>query len=224
MKTLSILTLTLFCLPFTSGAEDSDIAGHYYLVNQMETASQLLLKPDHTFMWWLAIGNADYRANGTWRKEGDKVIIETEQTPALTGSPKLIPFDADEAERILNPMNRWQVIVAVKKVGGVADLDVVFEDNQGQRYQDTTNHRGEALAPVPEQGEWTRVGIRHQNDQHDYTWFALKDLHPIGTSIAFWVKEKEWAMKQPFTSMTLIIAKDMLTSTPDNMVYRKKTD
>ena len=157
-------------------AEDTTVAGHYYLTNKMETASQLLLKPDHTFQWWPAVGSAEYRANGTWRTQGEQVIIETEKSTPLSGSPKFVPFNAEEVGRLRSPVNLWQVAVAVKNVGGVPDLDVVFETTGGQRYQSKTNQQGIALADIPPQETWARVGLRHQDDRHDYTWFTLADL------------------------------------------------
>jgi hypothetical protein len=223
MKRLSSAILAVF-LPLTAYSESDTVSGQYYLVNQMETASQMLLSPDHTFQWWMAIGAADYRANGTWRRDGDHVIIETEKTPALTGSPKLIPFNAEQANRILNPMHHWQVTVAVKNIGGVPDLQVIFEDESGHQYQDITNHFGEALVSAPDQAQWRKVGIRHQQDSNDYTWFNLSDLHPVETSIAFWVEDKQWAMKQLFDKMVFINGDDQLTSVKDGMVYIKKTD
>lgn len=49
---------------------DSAWAGHYYLNGVMEVGSELLLKPDGTFKWYLAVGSLDQYAEGAWWKNG----------------------------------------------------------------------------------------------------------------------------------------------------------
>jgi len=52
-------------------------AGHYVLRGVMEVGSELLLKPDGTFEYMLAYGAADYEASGTWKVDGDSVVLTT---------------------------------------------------------------------------------------------------------------------------------------------------
>lgn len=54
-----------------------DPAGHYVLQGVMEVGSELLLKPDGTFEYMLAYGAADYWAKGTWKLEGNSVILHS---------------------------------------------------------------------------------------------------------------------------------------------------
>lgn len=52
------------------------LAGHYYLSGVMETGSELLLRPDGRFAWFMSYGAADREAEGTWRIDGDAVLLD----------------------------------------------------------------------------------------------------------------------------------------------------
>ncbi len=58
-------------------ARGNDVAGHYYLQGLREVGSELLLKPDGKFEYMLAYGAADYHAEGSWRRDGDDVVLKT---------------------------------------------------------------------------------------------------------------------------------------------------
>jgi hypothetical protein len=54
-----------------------DLAGSYVLRGEMEMGSELLLKPDGKFEFMLAYGAADYWGKGTWKREGNSVIFQS---------------------------------------------------------------------------------------------------------------------------------------------------
>ena len=58
-------------------AYGQDLAGSYVLHGQMEMGSELLLKPDGKFEFMLAYGAADYWAKGTWKRDGNSVILHS---------------------------------------------------------------------------------------------------------------------------------------------------
>jgi hypothetical protein len=58
-------------------ANCQDVAGHYVLRGVMEVGSEMLLKPDGTFEFMLAYGAADYWSKGTWRRDGNAVILQS---------------------------------------------------------------------------------------------------------------------------------------------------
>ena len=58
-------------------ARGEDLAGHYVLRGVMEVGSELLLKSDGTFEYMLSYGAADYWANGTWRRENNRVFLNS---------------------------------------------------------------------------------------------------------------------------------------------------
>jgi hypothetical protein len=74
----------LQCHPrYASTAADEDagdrraLAGHYYLSGVMETGSELLLRPDGSFAWFMSYGAVDQEAEGKWRVGGDAVLLDS---------------------------------------------------------------------------------------------------------------------------------------------------
>jgi len=66
---------TVFFASFA--AYGQDLAGSYVLHGEMEVGSELLLKPDGKFEFMLAYGAADYWAKGTWKRDGNTVVLHT---------------------------------------------------------------------------------------------------------------------------------------------------
>src|SRR3954452_12450390 len=69
-------SLALLAL-MASLAPAADLAGRYSLRGVMEVGSELLLKPDGNFEYMLAYGAADYLATGTWKRDGDSVVLNS---------------------------------------------------------------------------------------------------------------------------------------------------
>jgi hypothetical protein len=67
---------------------DSKLVGHYYLNGVMEVGSELLLKSDGSFEFYLAYGALDQYGKGCWRVEGNKVLVipEGRSAPAAVYS------------------------------------------------------------------------------------------------------------------------------------------
>jgi hypothetical protein len=94
MKPL-LLSLTLL-VALSAAAQDP--AGHYVLQGVMEVGSELLLKPDGTFEYMLAYGAADYFAKGTWKQDGNSVILHSSGKP---GEPfRLLRSEEGKSGRI----------------------------------------------------------------------------------------------------------------------------
>ena len=56
---------------------DPGFAGHYYLSGVRETGSELLLREDGTFEWFMSYGAVDQVAKGTWAREPDAIVLRT---------------------------------------------------------------------------------------------------------------------------------------------------
>jgi hypothetical protein len=56
---------------------DPGFVGHYYLSGVMETGSELLLREDGTFEWFMSYGAVDQIAKGTWAHEEDAIVLRT---------------------------------------------------------------------------------------------------------------------------------------------------
>jgi hypothetical protein len=61
-------------------AYGQDLAGNYVLHGVMEMGSELTLKPDGKFELMIAYGAADYWAKGTWKKDGNTVVLHSAGT------------------------------------------------------------------------------------------------------------------------------------------------
>ena len=58
-----------------AGKPDAGLAGHYYLSGVMETGSELLLKSDGQFDWFMSYGSVDQFAKGRWGSDGKIVTL-----------------------------------------------------------------------------------------------------------------------------------------------------
>jgi hypothetical protein len=131
MKTALVLLMALAALP---GWGD-DMAGHYVLRGVMEVGSELWLKPDGSFEYMLAYGAADYWAKGTWRQEGNAVIL---QSTAKEEAPfRLVRSETGKPGRI-------RVWVMGKNGKGVEHIRVVLL-TAGKPEEATTDSDGAAV-------------------------------------------------------------------------------
>lgn len=114
-----------------------DLAGHYVLRGVMEVGSELELKPDGTFEYMLAYGAADYWAKGTWRHEGNAVILQSagkEEAPF-----RLVRSEAGKPGRI-------RVWVTGKNGQGVEHIQVHLLAGD-KPLEATTTSEGAAVFP-----------------------------------------------------------------------------
>lgn len=61
-------------------ADASELVGHYYLRGVMETGSELLLRADGRFQWYLVYGALDLFAEGRWQEKDGAVLLIAEKT------------------------------------------------------------------------------------------------------------------------------------------------
>ncbi len=133
MKTTAILLLLL--MAGTAWADD--LAGHYVLQHAMEVGSELWLKPDGNFEFMLAYGAADYWAKGTWRREGDAVVLRS------TGKEEA-PFRLLRSEA--GTPGRIRVWVLGNNGKGVANIHVQLAAGE-EKLEATTTDDGAAVFP-----------------------------------------------------------------------------
>lgn len=93
MYRLRILTTAIALCAAPAVSAQSDVAGHYYLQGVMETGSELLLKPDGRFEWYMSYGAVDQTASGTWTRKGN--VVELNAAGADKGKP-LYTVDAQQ--------------------------------------------------------------------------------------------------------------------------------
>jgi hypothetical protein len=136
VKTVKTLLLSLILMA-TAAACGQDVAGHY-VSHVMEVGSELLLKPNGQFEFMLAYGAADYWAKGTWRRDGNAVV--------LTSSGKEEPpfrFLRSEAGKP-GQIRVWVLLANSGK--GVPNIDVKLLA-EGEPLAATTGEDGSAVFP-----------------------------------------------------------------------------
>lgn len=79
------------------------LAGHYYLNGVTEVGSELLLRDDGRFEWFLAYGAMDRTASGRWTEVDDRVVLTAEapaQDAPLFRRDGAMPWDEDTEDRL----------------------------------------------------------------------------------------------------------------------------
>jgi hypothetical protein len=118
-------------------AAAQDVAGHYFLTGVMEVGSELMLKPDGNFEFMLAYGAADYWAKGTWRRDGNAVLL-------TSSGEKEEPFRLLRSEA--GKPGRIRVWVMGKNGKGVPNIDVALLA-EGEPLTARTDEEGAATFP-----------------------------------------------------------------------------
>jgi len=133
MKAALLLWLVLAALPACA----DDLAGTYTLHGVMEVGSELALKPDGSFEFMLAYGAADYWAKGTWRRDGNAVVL---QSSGKQEEPfRLLRSEAGKPGRI-------RVWVMGKNGRGIPNIDVELQ-TADKPLQARTDSDGAAVFP-----------------------------------------------------------------------------
>ena len=73
---------------------DPAFAGHYYLSGVMETGSELLLRGDGSFDWYISYGAVDQAAKGQWASDGAAVVLTA--TAPDTSRPLFAALDVED--------------------------------------------------------------------------------------------------------------------------------
>jgi hypothetical protein len=84
----SILMFLTFATPNAFGLEVKQLVGNYELVGVMEMAGGLILNENQKYVAGFSYGAADWEEEGSWKIEGDEVILEGSH---LKVKNKLIP-------------------------------------------------------------------------------------------------------------------------------------
>ena len=134
-----IVPCTAVMILVAAGASAADSpAGHYVLRGVHEVGSEILLKPDGKFEFALAYGAADFEASGTWKVDGDAVVLTTDglDEPAFE-----LAHSAASQEK--------GVRVHVKGTAGhpAAGLDVVLRTESGDLFAGTDEQGVAAFEP-----------------------------------------------------------------------------
>lgn len=103
---------------------DTAFVGHYYLSGVMETGSELLLRPDGTFAWFISYGAVDQSAEGTWLRDGDAVVLTARQpdrSAPLFALAGVDAWDADAENRLLGRQHDDATAAWEERCGSAAE-------------------------------------------------------------------------------------------------------
>lgn len=117
-KALVTAALILTFTPNLAGAADSP-AGHYTLRGLREVGSELVLYENGRFEYMLAYGSYDEYAKGTWKQDGQRVILNSE------GKDAPVKFILKQTET--RPEPGIFVLVNNKAGRGIASIDVMLQ-------------------------------------------------------------------------------------------------
>lgn len=84
-----------------NGRADATLVGHYYLSGVMETGSELRLKADGRFDWYISYGAVDQVNRGRWARVGQTVTLAADIPPSdtpIVRADQSMPW-SEEAER-----------------------------------------------------------------------------------------------------------------------------
>jgi hypothetical protein len=94
LKSAAILAALLLAnaTPAFAGPEHKELSGHYYLQGVMEVGSELLLKDDGSYQWFMSYGSVDQSSKGSWTVDASGVHM----TPAKPEGGR-VPVKLNEA-------------------------------------------------------------------------------------------------------------------------------
>lgn len=101
--------------PVEVGKPDTALVGHYYLSGVMETGSELLLKADGRFDWYMSYGSVDQIAKGRWGRSGETVTLFADLPSAdapLFRADEVFPWD-EAAEREQREYERSEQVESI---------------------------------------------------------------------------------------------------------------
>lgn len=112
------------------GNPDASLVGHYYLSGVMETGSELLLKADGRFEWYISYGAVDQATKGRWGRAGQTVSLVADLASAdapLFRVDEVFPWD-EVAERYLRENERLELeeVVAARCPWNVATATTLW--------------------------------------------------------------------------------------------------
>lgn len=135
MKLLpALLFLSISHALFGQSATDT-IAGEYHLQGVMETASAILLKPDHTFEIFFSYGAMDRQGTGKWVLDQGKVVLNSRIRPEADFSLVSSKMEADSFTTVKIMDQNTQILPHFEALLKTKDGEKYGKMNQEGIYQ-----------------------------------------------------------------------------------------
>ena len=128
-------------------------AGHYRLAGGPDVASEVLLRPDGRFRFFLIDGALDEQAQGRWTAEGSHIKLVTlpkPVPPVFSAGPATTTAEAPLKLRVTWPDGR-----------GVATIDLRVGFDSGDPVESYTQEDGWSLDPGEKRApRWVELGLQ----------------------------------------------------------------
>ena len=183
----------------------ADPTGTYELQGVREMASALELAKGGTFRYALAYGAADYSAEGTWKLDGDAVVLNSKVTDAVP--VKIVRSSAGTSDAI-------RIVLKSTQGRPIPNIGVYLNETRQQ-----TDSDGAVMFPPSKSDRVVRIEVRVY--QFESTPFPLKS----GDNEVEFALNGEALTQVPFKNERLKITGDVLELRfwdPDKAMRYKK--
>jgi len=119
-------------------APAADPTGDYELTGMREMASGLRLSANGTFQYFFTYGAADYSSEGTWKVDGDAVVLNAKVTSAPPF--RLVSSSATKEKD-------YRVVVKNAQGRAAANVHVLVKPKKGKVEEQQTDQEGVAMFP-----------------------------------------------------------------------------
>lgn len=134
---------TWFCAVMLAAASSptkaEDPAGHYRLADGPDVASELVIKPDGHFQYFLMAGALDEHAEGHWERSGETIQLFTDPRPI----PAVFSGDASATREDA----KLSLLVAWPNGRGIAGIDFRIGFASGEPVTGYTQDYGWSMPP-----------------------------------------------------------------------------
>lgn len=170
------LTVTAFGLSLPGHAADAgSVEGHYFLEGVMETGSELLLRTDGTFQYYLVYGALDQFAHGRWKDESGTIILNAD-APA-TGFSLVDPRQQSAAVMPHMPASGTILVSVINEERGLrlSHVPVTAHFADGRTASGETDNDGSAIINIPPgaEGNLLRLGLAFPQADVPLQWLDL---------------------------------------------------
>ncbi len=123
--------------------EDLKFAGHYYLSGIMETGSELLLRKDGRYQWYLSVGSMDQTSEGIWSYRDGKIVLlanAPEKDKPLFSLGPMEPWNAELESAVLEDTIAAENEQVIQKCSFLSDIvgEEVSDHALSPPYQDVS--------------------------------------------------------------------------------------
>jgi hypothetical protein len=167
--TWEVLTISCLLWLWTAalgwGLDVPTVSGHYYLEGVHEVGSEMLLRPDGRFQYFLTYGAYDENAIGDWRVDGDLIILNT--------SEGYTPPRFTLKQSSIKPEQPLTILVKDRSERGIPGIDISVDYGGMKLKTGYTQYYGWQAPTTNSNPKAIGLGLRMHDIQPQ--WFKVAD-------------------------------------------------